>query len=558
VSYIIGSYSSNGVWNKTKITFAPVVLETEKILLAFEEQSVIKFYDDDGNLNIITGTGLDNNLKLLTENDWKNILQNETDHLDLNGHYLVIKVGSDEVTFYNDQLGLREVYFYENNGNLLFSTRLDWIIKLIEAPELDYNFLCSFWSFENPLTERTFCQGIKLLGPGGKARITKKGLSVANKSWLPEKLDVNRADVINLISQTIDSILQTDRITNLGLSGGIDSRTILALLLDYDKKLWRTTTFGQKNYADVRIANSMAKILKFHHTNHSCKPFFSDNIFGNWEDFSLETNGLLPADFYHELSYYKMLPKDDFFIDGGKGEYIRRGLSSKFSILGKNDLLSGNIDGIKKYLYSPKPPIFNQDVTQNWSKYHSEDVSHVVNSMPVPLEFGVENWVDLYNIRFRTGNASYPSQTRLDSYVQNLMPFNQPRILSAVLNLPNSDRSDEKINRDILNKKRILKLFPLARYNTVIPFQHNKYTCFVWGKLMRLIYKDKQRNHRAFIEANKEFILSRMKDTDFINNPIYEKKRIRDKVNAYFLGKSNDTGFVIWWMTFDVWNRLFY
>jgi hypothetical protein len=557
LSYIIGSYSKKANSKKLQIPFAQIVIDTSKVTLAFENQLIVNFYDKNGNFNIISGTGLDEDLSPLAENDWKRLLENKTDLSRLNGHFVLIQVTSNEIKLYNDQLGLREVYFYETNDNIIFSTRLDWLVKLIKSPELDQNYLCSYWSFENPLTQHTLCKGVKLLGSAGKANIDARGLFIENTAWSPQKLKIKIDDVFDLVSQNINSLISNKGKLNLGLSGGLDSRTLLSILLNYDRKFWETHTFGQKTYYDVKIANLIARKLKIKHVHHSYKPYDADKLFGAWENFVLQTNALLPCDLYQDLSYYKLLPKNEFFIDGGKGEYLRRGLSNRLAVLGRKALIEGNIGEIKMNLCSLKPQIFNKDITKNWNLYLNNDVTQLVNTMPKPLEIGIDNWVDLYNIRYRTGNASYPSQTRLDSIVPNLMPFIQPKILSAVQNLPAKYRINENINRKILNRKRILKLFPLARYNTVVPFQYNKYSSLIWGKFMSLIFHDKLVDHKFFIETNKEFILSRLSDSDFINNPIYDKKKIKNKIAGYFSGKNNDTNFIIWWLTFDVWNRLF-
>ena len=272
MSYIIGSFYKNNTSEKLSISFASKVIESPHLSISFDEKSV-KFYKNEaGYLNIISGTGLDENLKLLNDNTWHHILSEDKETSDLNGHFVVISENQDGLTIINDQLGLREVFFYETDNEIIFSTRLDWMIRLIKSPQLNLRYLNSYWSFETPLNFETFCNGVKLLGPGGKAKITQKGLTIENKAWCPKKLKAGITDVIDLISQTLDSIIHEKGKINLALSGGIDSRTILALLLDYDKNLWETHTFGHKAYFDVKIANSIAQKLKFNHKNHFHKP----------------------------------------------------------------------------------------------------------------------------------------------------------------------------------------------------------------------------------------------------------------------------------------------
>jgi hypothetical protein len=273
-----------------------------------------------------------------------------------------------------------------------------------------------------------------------------------------------------------------------------------------------------------------------------------DDVFGHWADFVKETNCLVPANYYHELSYYKILPENVFFIDGGKGEFLRRGLSNRLAVFGRKALLNKEMEGIAQYLFLKKPGIFSKDITRNWNLSINQQVESLLNSMPNVRETGVENWIDLYNIRFRTGNSGYVSQSRLDCILPNLMPFIQPVILNAVLNLPPAYRSKELIMKKMLDQNRILKFFPLARYN--------KYSSLIWSKVMQKIIKEKSNQIDLFLSKNREYNLSRISDSGFINSSIYNKNIIKKTVIDYYAGKSTNQNLLLWWMTFDVWNKL--
>lgn len=557
MSLIFGCYSKNGSLQKLPVPFSPEIKYEKKELAIYAGgQSIISFNSKNNLFNIISGTALSANLKLLDRSDWEEIVDKDENLSKLNGHFLAIIETEDGLQIVNDQLGLRELFFYENKTKIFFSTRLDWLIKQMEFPSLNTNFINSLWSFENPLIYETMFENILLLGPGGKAKISSKGIDVSNNPWLPHKKEANIEYIVESVSQIIDSIISQKGKVNLGMSGGMDSRSLLSLLLSQDNKNWESHTFGQKSNFDVKIANHIAKYFKFNHVHHDVEPFKADNTFGTWKDFVLETNSLMPANNYHELSYYKDLPKGEFFIDGGKGEYLRRGLSNRLAVLGKNALLEKNVLEIKKYLCMPKPEIFNSEVTAGQSNLQNEHINQLLQSMPDVAEFGTENWVDLYNIRYRTANSSYPSQTRLDNITPNIMPFIQPNILNAVLNLPPVFRSRELINRKMLKNFPSLKHFPLARYNTIIPFQYNKFSCLIWGKIMRNVLKEKSDNNRRFLEINKDYLLSRFSDSNFRNSDYYNKKLIKDTVTGYYNGQNNNSNFILWWMTFDQWHQL--
>ena len=559
MSWIFGGFSKNGKLDKIKIPFTPDIKYEKKDRVIYGTgESLIFFTSANNSFHLIAGSGLSEDLELLETSDWKHIVNSGRNISNLNGHFMVISETSDGFQIINDQLGLRELFLYDNGNEVFFSSRLNWIINLIEFPTINHNFLNSLWNFENPLIYETLVDDVMLLGPGGKAKISKNGIEISNNAWQPEKKKSSIANVIESVSKIIDSIISKKGKVNLGLSGGMDSRSLVSLLLTYDKKFWETYTFGQKNNFDVKIANSIAKSFNFNHIHHDIKLFGADDTFGTWQDFVLETNCSSPANLYHELNYYKVLPKDEFFIDGGKGEYLRRGLSNRLAVLGKQALLDKNITNIKKYLQLPKPKIFNKDVVKKWKNIQNIQINNLITSMPDVNEIGIHNWVDIYNIRYRTANNNYPLQIRLDKIIPNLMPFIQPKVLNEVLNLPSAFRTKELVNRKMLNGFPRLKLFPLARYNTIIPFQYNKYTSVIWGKIMRNFLKESSKNTEIFLELNKDYLLSRFSDSNFINSALYNKKLIKDTVQGYYKGKNKNVDFLLWWMTFDQWHQLFH
>jgi hypothetical protein len=549
---IIGGFSKNNALSPLeKIPFSPTFsLEQKRFCIYATGNSSYHFAVNDKETAIVCGSGIENS-SLMTTQDWQKYIQ-EGSHSKLNGHYLIIRTQENKMTIENDQLGLREMYFIETENAVYFSTRLDWIMNFRQNNDFNFKYLCSLWNFENPLLFETLVDNVSLLGAGGIAIISDKGLSISNQSWIPQINKTSIEEVIHSLQKLIASIIEKKKIS-LGFSGGIDSRTILALLLNYPFDSWETHTFGQKSNFDITIANAIAKKYNFTHFHHDIEPFTNDNLMGNWEEFVLGTNCFMPAHYYHEHNYYKILPKDTFFIDGGKGEYIRRGLSNRLAVLGKKALQENNIEEIKKYLINQKPNFFSRDVTKDWDISLTKQVDELMKIMPKVAELGVENWVDLYNIRYRTGNSSYSSQTRLDAIIPNLMPFIQPNVLNKVFNLSPKIRKRETINRKILAKHLLLLLFPLARYETVIPFQHNKFSSLIWAKLMRKMIKERDDKIHHFLLINKSYILSRLSDSDFINSSFYDRNKIIDFAKTYYKGDKSKANFLIWWLTFDKW-----
>jgi asparagine synthase len=507
---------------------------------------------------IISGSGIDSNFKLMSANNWISLLKKNEDIRNLDGHFLILKIEKDKIQIFNDQLGLREIFLYEAEDKIIFSTRIDQLLNNISNIELNNYFLCSLWSHANPIVYETMIKGVKILGPGGTAKLDSRSLEINYDPWLPKKSNLHTDGIVEIIDSTIRSLLEQENQINLGLSGGMDSRTLLSILFSHDKKRWSTYTFGQRSDLDVKIANLMARSMKLNHYHYDSSPFCNDDIMGTWKEFVSETNCILPAHYYHKLSYYKLLPEGEFFIDGGKGEYIRRGLSNRLAKLGKKTFLSKDLSKIKSLLLVSKPNFFSKDILKTWDQYLEDQITKLMETMPDVFELGFENWLDLFNIRYRTGNTGYISQGRLDGIVRNIMPLIQPSILSIIFNIPYKKRERGDVNRKILNRNFSLNLYPLAHDGTLIPFQHNKYTSFAWKKFMKLFIQESSKDLYNFLNINKNYILSRLSDPDYLNSAIYDRKIIETNVTEYYKGNFSKAYFVVWWLTFDHWHKMIF
>lgn len=520
-------------------------------------ESLIHKFDDE-NKFIVCGTGIDvENELIMQQADWTKAIRSG-EIINSEGHYLVTEISDKNVCISNDKLGLREVFLYEDKTSIYYSTRLDLLLPYIKDKKINLEFLCSYWNLQNPLIYETFLKNVQILGPFGEAEISESGIKLKRKKWIPEIFETSPNEAIIHLSRIVKSVFNSNRCIDLGLSGGIDSRTLLSMFIHYDKNLWQTHTFGNADSIDFRIGSKISEKLQLNKRFLSKNKFENGNELDNWQEFVKETLGFLPAYAYHELSYYKLLDKKHFMIDGGKGEYIRRGLSNRLAFQGKRALLNNNVQLLKQYFICDKPKIFYDHIFENQDSLLDSQISGLLESMPNAKEFGTENWVDLYNVRYRTGMSGFASQTRLDGIIANCMPFIQPSLLNYIFNLQPKVRMNEIINRKIISRNKILKHFPLARYSTIIPYQHNKFTSLAFGKIISKFVKETNNDKIRFINFNKDYALSRVSEIGFVNSSLYNSKKIANEVSKFFDGKSADTELIIWWMTFDVWHKLIF
>ncbi|MBN2016666.1 MAG: hypothetical protein JW794_00795, partial [Candidatus Cloacimonetes bacterium] len=404
---------------------------------------------------IVCGSGISYNhdsFNLMDFKGWEEFLRKKnTKVTDLNGHFIILEWSKGRLRFRNDQLGMRDMYFAETENYFSFSTRLDWLIPFLENPEIDFEVYSSSWLCVNPLSYECFVKGVKRLCPGGQAEYNNRKFSHEYKPWLPEYANrIKKKTYLEQIESFTSLGLQEERKVLLGLSGGIDSRILLSILLKENRDNWGTYSFGDKNFPDAIVARRLSEKLGFKHFSISNLNTPKNVDVERFNEFILQTHSYMMGSLFYEQDHYRKLPKNVLFIDGGKGEYCTRSFAKWLTLKGKSAILGKDYKSILGFIQNIKPKIFNQETENKLITSCYKQIEDIINDMPSIHNIDVGDWVDIFTIRTRTGNMGSPTQTRLDNIIFNYMPFLQPSFLRRVFELSVRFRARNNIFRSIL------------------------------------------------------------------------------------------------------------
>ncbi|MBL7108477.1 MAG: hypothetical protein ISS38_04190 [Candidatus Cloacimonetes bacterium] len=497
----------------------------------------------------------------MTNSDWDVLLnaENQNEKLSkLNGHFVSVVFKNKNIIIRNDQLCLRDMFITETKESIIFSTRLDLVVKLLKNPEIDFNLFGTHWQLLYPLRKNCFVKNVYRLGPNGTARINSKTFTISNKSWLPESTpNVSSANLVDLLKE-FTLLPQTFSTLTLALSGGMDSRTLLSYLINNNSKNWNTVTWHDDSHSDVIVAKKIIQKFDIQHLLLHKELPGTDECIKEYTKFVLETLSASAAHNFHELTYYKYINKNNFFIDGGAGALLRRMIGNKLLFYGKKAILNTNINELYQHLRIPKPDIFDHEINNILRKGCLSEIGKEFEKIPNPKKIGVENWIDLFHIRNKYPNHGAPAQARLDGFFQNYMPFAQPILLKRIFDIPARKRKNNKINKTILknNAKQLLKI-PLDKYGAVIPFHTNFYVSFIKAKIKNKFSKPSQNDApHKFLNIISDYVQDSVRSNEVKNYSPYNYSEIRKLVDRYFSGETHLATFVNWWLTFDVWRKL--
>ena len=164
-----------------------------------------------------------------------------------------------EKTLYllRDRLGVKPLYYYQDEKSFLFSSEIKPLLSLGIHPELNEKMVSAFFSLRYCPGEETLFKGIKKLKPGHYLKVTADGQTSENAYWsllnLDQLLPLSEKQAsekfFTLLSDAVSLRQIADVPVGAFLSGGIDSSAIVALMKKTSSEV-ETFTFGMGSDID--------------------------------------------------------------------------------------------------------------------------------------------------------------------------------------------------------------------------------------------------------------------------------------------------------------------
>jgi asparagine synthase (glutamine-hydrolysing) len=189
---------------------------------------------------------------------------------DLNGSFVLAlwNFNENSLTIANDRFGLRPLYYFLNDDLFVFASEMKSILTFQQVKrQMDVQALAQFFGLNFIMEDRTWFEGIKTLSPasilefkeGSLSRRCYWSLKLAEKEQgFSQKDALERAHF--LVKQAVSRQIKDDAPKMLSLSGGLDSRTILAAAAQLGYRV-PTFTFGVSGCSDGELAHRIAEVL---------------------------------------------------------------------------------------------------------------------------------------------------------------------------------------------------------------------------------------------------------------------------------------------------------
>jgi asparagine synthase (glutamine-hydrolysing) len=182
-----------------------------------------------------------------------------------------------------DRFGVKPLYYYFENGVLLFASEIKAMITHSSFKvEVNKDALNEYFTFQNMFTFRTLFKGVYMLPPANTVKITADSTFVQHHSWwdydfteADQKMDFEDAklETERLFKKAVAKQMVADVPVGSYLSGGMDSGSIAAVASKHVPRLYTFTcgfdmsevTGVEANYDERRDAELMANHFKTEH-----------------------------------------------------------------------------------------------------------------------------------------------------------------------------------------------------------------------------------------------------------------------------------------------------
>jgi len=370
---------------------------------------------------------------------------------ELLGTYVIIvdEPSRNRVTFISDVLGVRPMFLAHKNGRVIFGSKVWPIYQTgLISGNIDYNSVSSWISYGFNCSNGSLFTDLRRL-PSGSAVMLQHGkceetpyaqFEAETPLQMTNKVD---EELHEIVSSTLTVLLSNIPQATLALSGGYDSRYLLALSLSLSKAEVKCATVNNTR-EEGYVARQVAEILGV-----SLETFPMPN--SQWdlydEMFHFSADGFPISKFLtHCLAQaHPKIP----MLNGYMGDSLMRG--SKDTFLGKyEEEYAGDLVDIlqRKYLFV-SPILFRPEIAQKIQLRSRLPMEEVVRKgADIGKIFG---WADFYfRQRFYISNNFLQHLDRTEA----LLPFYSWALLSYKM------RHNCRIFNSEVYEKIFTKFFP--------------------------------------------------------------------------------------------------
>ncbi len=293
-----------------------------------------------------------------------NLLQKtgEKSIYEIDGEFLLGIITESRCTIYSDREGLIPLYYSSKDNIFTITTDVNSLFQDFSETDIDYTAINDFLRFGMLIGNKTFSNNVKLLEYGSRLEYVAGEIDY-KRIYLSSYIGAKSMDEDALIENIVDKYLKaiSKRLWDDGnktcvfLSGGIDSRFLLACLNEITKQKVKTVSFGQPCSEETMIALYCAKVKA---NEFEWKVLTPDKFIVNAEEYVKLTCGMDMFPQSYILNVAKQPNYKQFFTGFAMDAYLGGTFINEEVIAYKGNLS----DFIEKHLKLAKMICISEDI----------------------------------------------------------------------------------------------------------------------------------------------------------------------------------------------------
>lgn len=450
-------------------------------------------------------------------------------------HFVIYDGRTNELKLFSDKFGLQPLYYAILPGGVVFGGEVKSLLQDAEVgTEPDFRSFGDFFHYGQIIGTKTLFKEVKLIEAGSVFSINLSSLKVSSKKYwhLNElfvrggdyRLDLPIEDVTDRLMGSIQACSSKREILGLSLSGGLDSRGILAGLGGSTKGL-STYTLGLRGCADQKLAEMMARAAETSHEFIEIENDYLSDFIGMAKSMIRISDGMYHP---HEstemiaLEYFKRA-KFKILLRGHGGEIAKAALA--YPVMVTPQVYSCSSREILNHIYGITN-LVKRDI--DVAKLFSPQICHTISESPFKsLEEACGNAAETmapadvciyYYISQHIRRQVVSSLDIFRTQVEIRMPYVDEEFLRGLLQLPLKYRNSGEIHYALI-KKYMPDLIKIPNSNTGAPLDAGPVKLFIMDKINSALkrigvsgfrhYNEFQKWHReSFRECSRKIIFS--------------------------------------------------
>ena len=181
------------------------------------------------------------------------------------------------LTLVRDPLGIKPLYYRQEQGRLLFASEIKAILAAPDVPRsINDQALCHYLTFANIPAPLTMFEGILKLEAGTYLTLDRQGRTTQVRYWDPTTFAPSRrllseqdyiSELRRLLRQSVARRMVSDVPFGVFLSGGVDSSLNVALMAELLDRPVETFSIGIKDDPSNEFLYAR-QVAQYFHTNH--------------------------------------------------------------------------------------------------------------------------------------------------------------------------------------------------------------------------------------------------------------------------------------------------